>query len=34
MKKNILVTGGTGFLGRALVENSAIKIMLIIFDSI
>ena len=33
MKKNILVTGGTGFLGRALVEKLAIKNNVIIFDN-
>ena len=33
MRKNILVTGGTGFLGRALVEKLAIKNNVIIFDN-
>ena len=33
MKKTVLVTGGTGFLGRALVDKLAIKSNVIIFDN-
>lgn len=33
MKKTVLVTGGTGFLGRALVEKLAIRNNVIIFDN-